>query len=408
MPDTPFLTAQEAAAELGVTLPTLYAYVSRGLIRSEPTPNRRQRRYSAEDIAALKNARHRRTPDQPVERALHWGAPLLPSAITLIQDGRLYYRGHDALQLATTYTLEQVAGLLWLNTLDDHLFTFPIPHHVSRFTHHDLPLYEQFQIALPLAAAEDLAALDLRPTAVAQTGARILHLLFALATHSSLLTPQSSVLTPPRSTLLASSLQHAWLPDQPQALPLLQAALILCADHELNISAFTARCVASAGASPYGVILAALAALQGGRHGGHTARVEALFQEASASGVRSAVANRLRRGDPLPGFGHRLYPDGDPRARLLLQLAADTYPDAPAVHLAQAITAEARAAIGDHPTIDLGLVTIAAAMELPPGAPLILFALGRTVGWIGQAIEQYESGHLIRPRAHYTGPSPTL
>ena len=102
---------------------------------------------------------------------------------------------------------------------------------------------------------------------------------------------------------------------------LLRAALILCADHELNVSSFTARCVASAGSHPYAVVIAGLAALEGPRHGGATARVESMLESMRrARPLRSAVAARLRRGESIDGFGHPLYRDGDPRARLLLDL----------------------------------------------------------------------------------------
>src|SRR5574341_339203 len=99
MPKKLYLTAQEAAGELGITLPTLYAYVSRGLIRSEATgSSKRARRYRAEDVQKLKERQEqRRNPAKVVENALHWGAPVLESAITLLANDRLYYRGYDVL-----------------------------------------------------------------------------------------------------------------------------------------------------------------------------------------------------------------------------------------------------------------------------------------------------------------------
>jgi len=201
----------------------------------------------------------------------------------------------------------------------------------------------------------------------------------------------------------------SWAPGRPEAAGPIGAALILAADHELNVSAFTARCVASANASPWDVVAAGLAALKGSRHGGHTERVEALFREAgTAAGARRVLADRLRRGEPIPGCGHSLYPDGDPRGTALLEMAKEIAPGSPAVECALAVAEAYRELIHEHPTIDHGLVALSRALDLPQHTPLALFALGRTIGWIGHAIEQYGANKLIRPRAAYVGEMPTI
>ena len=122
--------------------------------------------------------------------------------------------------------------------------------------------------------------------------------------------------------------------------------------------------------------------------------------------ARAVVAERLRRGEAIPGFGHPLYPDGDPRGRALLQLTAEVFPRSPAVSLAKALAQAAGDLVGEHPTVDFGLATLARALNRPTGGALAIFALGRTVGWIGHAIEQYRLDQMIRPRARYVGPLP--
>src|SRR3954454_6576927 len=317
-----FLTAQEAAAELGISLATLYAYASRGMLRSEPVPGKpRAKRYPREDVLRLKEKKElRREPEKAAPKALSWGMPVLESALTLIQDGRLYYRGRDAVELARTSTIEEVAALLWtghpgeagrLFAGETPTIAWPLPGGLT-------PI-ERCQMAVPLAGAQDLSAWDLRPAAVAATGARILRFMAGVAAGY-----------PPSSSSIAALLQFGWAPGRPEVAGPIGAALILAADHELNVSAFTARCVASAAASPWDVVSAGLAALKGARHGGHTARVEALFREAgSAAGARQVLADRLRRGEEIPGFGHPLYPDGDPRGAALLALAAGLAPESP-------------------------------------------------------------------------------
>jgi citrate synthase len=134
---------------------------------------------------------------------------------------------------------------------------------------------------------------------------------------------------------VVQTLQNAWVPHHPQAIPLLTATLILCADHELSTTTFTARCVASAGSSPYAVVLAGLATSPGMRYcAGYIEQIELLLQEIGSPGnVRPTLERYLKRGEGIHGFGHDLYPDGDPRGRLLLHLIATAYPASPALSL---------------------------------------------------------------------------
>jgi citrate synthase len=200
------------------------------------------------------------------------------------------------------------------------------------------------------------------------------------------------------------ALARAW--RRPKATEAIRTALVLCADHELNVSAFTARCVASAGSTLYDTIAAALAALKGARHGGESRRVAALFEETSTPRrARAVIASRLDRGERISGFGHPLYPEGDPRAKTLLRIA-ERGPNRREWKRARALAAAARGLLDEAPTLDFGLVALARAYDLPEHAPLMLFAVGRTVGWIAHALEQYTGGQLIRPRATYTGPVP--
>ena len=407
MERTEYLSAQEAAAVLGIKSATLYSYVSRGLIRSEVADkSKRTRRYRREDIQKLKDFKEgQRDPVKVVSSALHWGLPVMESAITLIDDGQFYYRGQNTLHLAQHWPVEQVAALIWAGTAPADVpglanskavsFSPRVQQVAQNIT--DLPPMERFQILLPLAGLDDLAGYDLRPAAVQQTGARILHLLAAIAVNNFL-----------TGAGVVQKLGQGWGLDNPAAESLINTALILCADHELNVSSFTARCVASAGATPYDVVAAGLAALQGVKHGRVTERVEAFLREAGTPRqVSKVVAGRLRRGEGIPGFGHQLYPTGDPRGKLLFNLLAQAYPASPVVKLAEAITIEMARVKDEHPNVDFCLVILAQALNLPPGGAIALFALGRTIGWIGQAIEQYQIDKIIRPRAQYTGQLPS-
>ena len=397
-----FVTAREAAQLLNISLPTLYAYVSRGMIRSESlNEKRRTKRYYTEDIEYLLARKDgRKNPEKLVQDAMHWGAPILPSAITLIENGKLYYRGQDIEQLIGNNTIEDVATLIWEVPEQESSSIFQQAFEASEPWQVENPrgsLLQQMQTALPRHAARDIAAYDLRPKAVMRTGARILWVLATILGGTST-----------KRQTIAQYLCEAWeLPNS--VTHLIDAALILCADHELNASSFTARIIASTQANPYAVVGGGLAALQGKKHGGFTQQIERLFHqfEQKSGDPQQVLGDALRQENYIPGFGHALYPNGDPRARLLLSLLREQYPQHSVMKLVDSILNEAQDLIQDYPTLDFSLVVLTRLLQLPDDTALGLFALGRAIGWIGHATEEYESNHLIRPRAKYVGVRPT-
>ncbi len=392
--DAAWIDAAEAARALGVARATLYAYVSRGYVRSESKPGAsRERRYSRRDVERLRRrTEERRDPDKAAARALDWGMPILESSITLIADNTLYYRGHDAVGLSRVRSIEDVASLIWTGGFDGALAVASPRPAVGAGADDDLPFIARAQARLAVASARDPRAFDLRPGGVALTAWRILALLSGAAARS-----------PTPAPTIDQTLARAWKTG-PRGADVLRAAIILCADHELNVSAFTARCVASSGSNPYAVVMAGLAALEGTKHGGASIRVEAMLDALHhARSVRDALRERLRRGEAIDGFGHPLYRGGDPRAAALLSLLRDRYARSPELAFALGTAEAAASLIREKPTIDFALAALARVLRLPAGAPLTLFALGRTIGWIGHAIEQYQTGQIIRPRAKYVG-----
>ena len=397
-----YLSAAEAAARLGVSTSSLYAYVSRGRIRSEPDPhNPRASRYLASDVERLldrKGARSR--PELAALKALDWGSPVLESKLTLIDSGRFYYRGLDALALAREVGFEDVVRLLW--EWDPGRSRPATELHAAcseALTHlRDLPPMERLQALLPVAAVHDAGAFDTRREAVTTSGWRILDLMASAVT-----------LDPAATGSIAERLAAGWKARGRTARQAIDTALIACADHELNVSAFAVRVVASTGSTPYDAVVAGLAALRGPRHGGHTARVEALLDEAGApEALLRTASERIRRGEAVPGFGHPLYPSGDPRGELLFGVVESAWPRSPATAFLKAAREVGSALLGDYPTLDFGLVVLRRALGLPKGSALALFALGRTAGWIAHAMEQYALDSLIRPRAVYRGPAPDI
>jgi len=396
--DPLWMTAADAAALLGVNRATLYAYVSRGFVRSQSVPGRaRERGYARDDVERLRRrTEERRDPDKAAARALQWGLPVLESSIALIDGDRLYYRGHDAVTLARSRSLQEVAALVWTGRFDAPFAASHRIHEGGRRIGTDLPFVGRAQATLAGASARDHRAFDGRAEKAPSYGWRILHLLAQTATNSGSAGPT-----------IDQALARAWGAGSRGA-DVIRQALILCADHELNVSSFTARCVASAGSNPYAVVIAGLAALEGTRHGGASARVEStLASMRRASNLRGALAARVRRGEPIDGFGHPLYARGDPRATALLESLVERYAKSAELGFVTAFAAAARDVVHEKPNLDFALASVARILRLPAGSPLVLFAIGRTIGWIGHAIEQYATGQLIRPRAKYVGIVPT-
>jgi len=226
------MSAADACRVLRVTPATLYAYVSRGFVRSEATRSAsRRRRYSRDDVERLRRRKDgRRDPDAAAAETLHWGLPVLESAITLIADNRLYYRGHDAVVLARSRSVAEVASLIWTGTFD-RVFGETRNTATATLAGGRLPFIARAQAALTVASVHDAIACDLRPESVPRTGWRILSLLTTVAAQRT------------RPATIDARLARAWRVDDRGAAAI-RAALVLCADHELNVSSFTARAVA--------------------------------------------------------------------------------------------------------------------------------------------------------------------
>ncbi len=410
--DSAFLTAAEAAATLGVKPQTLYAYVSRGWIRSEPVAGGRRRRYLRADVQRLRRRVEVRS--NPAAAAHHAftrsEGSILDSSLTLITEEELYYRGLPATSLAATATFEQVTALLWSGDLDPPA-TAPdaSPPAVSvEWLRSDGRLLEPwfaFQSVLPRLAATDPAAEDLRPAAVRRTGARILRAELACVAGGSDLVESA----PPSTGRAAQALASAWgAADRERAAALIEPALILLADHELNVSTLAARVAASGRASPYHAVLAGLAAVHGTLHGQASTLVAELLRAVGRpERARGVVEEYLRSRRPLHGFGHRVYRTRDPRAVALLAHLHAAAPGHPALDLADALDGAVRALLVDSPmNVDMALAVLAAVLGLPAGASETLFIVARTAGWLAHALEQYREGSLMRPRARYVGPDP--
>jgi citrate synthase len=379
-----WIGAGEALRRLGVRPQTLYAYVSRGRVRAEPDPTEpRRSRYRTSDIAALSQRKARgRKASAVAADAIAWGEPVLASAITTVADGRLYYRGRDAVLLAETETFEGVARLLRGGGGS------PVPRTQRQAPPSAPTMGGRLFAALAERAAADPPARDEGVDALADQAASLLDVV------------ADAVCGEVDGGPIHERLGRAFGCGA-RGIDLFRRALVLLADHELNPSTFAARVAASTGASLSAAALAGLSTLTGPLHGGMAARVSRLAEEAAQAGSDELVAARLAHWTSTPGFGHPLYPEGDPRARALLRL----FRAPPAL---ESLREAVEAATGEHDNVDFALVALTEGLSLPPDAPFVIFAVARCAGWLAHALEQAASGSVIRPRARYAGPPPEV
>jgi len=391
-----YLTAREASAELAISPASLYAYVSRGLIRSEPSPDSRSHRYRAEDIRGLKE---RRVPSVEPRgfRSFDPDLPILDSAISTITEAGAIYRGVNCVDLAEKDSLEHTATLLWDVTGIDPFAADNCPHvsdamrAIAEAASRAAPIDRAIAI-LALATSADPGAFTRAPEGRAIVGARILRLLVATMLN-----------TLPSAEPLHLQIAKAWAPDHKHAADLIRRALVLLADHELNASTFTVRCAASTGLSLYDAVIAGLAALKGPRHGGAGVLASRLVKMLVDHDPEPVIRERVALGERFAGFGHGVYKRGDPRAMSLLD--ALTRAGAPR-KFTREVPERIAEATGEFVNIDYALAVLAHSLRLASGSELTLFAMARAVGWIAHASEQLQFGRLIRPRARYVGPVP--
>ena len=389
-----YLSAGEAAAELSVSPATLYAYVSRGLVRSEPGESARSRRYRAEDVRALKNRRAPIVEGQGLRAA---DLPVFDSAVSTITDDGPIYRGVHAVGLSEAATLEQAATLLW-GAVNSDPFTksnlpivSPAMNKILDATRDATPV-ERAVAVLALASSADPRAFNSVPEGRAATGARIMRLVVA-----------AMIGDLPSADALHRQVARVWSPGHKHAEDLVRRALVLLADHELNPSTFTVRCAASTFISLYDAVIAGLVALKGPRHGGAGPLASKLVDTLSSGDIAQIVRERVAQGERFPGFGHPIYKNGDARAVSLLARLTDAGADK---RLTIEVPERIAEAIGVHVNIDYALAVMRRTLNMPVGSETSFFAMARISGWIAHASEQLASGALIRPRARYIGPAP--
>jgi len=383
------VTADQAADLLGVRLQTIYAYVSRGLLTRSQRTNGTGHRVSVftlDEVLRLAAERTRvRTGSLEV---------LVETDVTLLDPkGALSFRGHDAVALAGR-PFEEVAELVWAGQgdVDGWSLRPGEAELVCRAAGSLGPAAtdaDRVRAAVLGLATVDQDRYDLGPEHVTAVGRR------AVAGGVTALGGAAD------GGCLAERLWPALGGSTPTAegLAALNAALVLLVDHELAASTMAARIAAGTGADPWLVLLAGLGALGGLRHGRSSVAAAQLIDQVRRVGA--AALDAYAPDGPLPGFGHKVYVDADPRAEVLLDHVARLDPQGWPTLEALLLAASDR--FGVSPNVDLALAALVGVCGFREGSGETIFALSRMVGWLAHAIEEYPQGLRFRPRAVYTG-----
>jgi citrate synthase len=398
-----FLTAAEAARRLGVKPATLYAYVSRGVLSRGKAADGRASLFNADEVERLARRGRPRRPAGTADITVE-------SAITEITGDSLRFRGLDATRLAVSRTFEEVAELLWTGEFGSARQPWqarPAALTAGRAAQAALPAgtlpLERLQVIVPAMAATDPLRLQLDPSAVLAAGRNI------IAGMVDCLPPPAAGPVPASAGESVAERLWSRLCDRrpsPGLLRATSAALVLLADHELAASTLAARTAASVRADPYAVVGTGLGAVSGALHGGASLGAEMLMAAASGpDDVPRVVAELLRRGEKVPGFGHFVYHGGDPRAIVLLDLVRRAAPKSGQLAVADAVRAEVSQKSLPEPNIDFAIATLARVAGMVRGAGEAIFAVARTAGWIAHALEAYAGPGPLRPRAVYIGPA---
>jgi citrate synthase len=393
------LSTAEVARRLGVKPQTVYAYVSRGLLRPDGASSHRNSLFSREEVERLA-ARARRP-----RRSAALEVVIETELTSLDPDGGLHYRGRDAIELARFRSFEDVAGLLWdgdplvpwrLSAADREVIAG-----LRALLPRGIGPVELIPVAVSTLGATDPERSDRRPEAVRRAAGRMLAGSLELVAGG-----EGGGADAPAAERLWSALRGDGRRPRPVQVAALNAALVLLADHELAASTLAARVAASAWADPYRVVLAGLGPLGGSLHGGAALAVEALLVEAGASDGAFAAVERRSVAGPVPGFGHRVYRGADPRAQHLLQRLRAVVDDERALAVVEATLDAAQSLDLPAPNVDFSLAALGQVMKLRAGSASTIFTLARIVGLVAHALEEYPHRLRFRPRASYVGPAP--
>jgi citrate synthase len=346
------------------------------------------------------------------------------SSISSIIDGVLTYRGYNIDDLAENASFEEVVYLLWhgrlpnrqeLDGLKKELEGYAkVPDEVIQ----QIRLYPQgtnsmaaLRTAVSSLALYDREAGDMSREANLRKAARLQAQIPAIVAAFARIREGREPVAPKSGAGVAENFLYMLTGEEPNrtAVEALDKALVLHADHELNASTFAARVTVATLSDIYSGVTSAIGALKGPLHGGANEAVMAMLEEIGSIGnVESYINDKLSRKEKIMGFGHRVYKNGDPRAKHLQKMSQELGKITGnmqwynmSIKIEELVTSQK----GLKPNVDFYSASVYTALKIPRDLFTPIFAVSRVSGWTAHILEQYEDNRLIRPRAEYVGPA---
>ena len=368
-----WITTTEAAQRLGVKRATLYAYVSRGLLRSERRPGQQESLFDRTQIDAMASATRAPGGPQPLLRFRS-----IATSVSSQADGDLFYRGVPLTEVVRLGSLDEAASLVL-----ESVGAQPVPAFPSRgLDLTALPLERRVPVAVQLLAAADPFSSDADPDRVRASALSTLRDAVALVAGRPALPPGRP---PDLAPLTLEALGGD--PASSADVAVLRVLLVALLDHGLTASTVAARVAASTRAGLHDCLCAAYAAMAGPLHGAAPIAAHGLLAEGTDPSV--LVARSLRERGGVAGFGHFLYPDGDPRADVVLNALWRRRGTTRLRRRVEALAALVADRTGALPNIDLASAAVLHALRLPAESGEVVFQVARSVGVAAHVVEEY-------------------
>lgn len=343
--------------------------------------------------------------------------------ISSIIDSQLTYAGYDIDELTENAAFEEVIFLLWnyrlptkeeLATLKEKIHEYMtlnerIYQHFEEYATDKVHPMTALRTSVSYLAHFDKNADDNSEEALQERAIRIQAKIASLVASFARVREGKQPVKPDAELNYAANFLYMLRGEKPTDVEVegFNKALILHADHELNASAFTARCAVSSLSDMYSGIVAAVGSLKGPLHGGANERVMKMLTEiGSIDNVESYLEKAFENKDKIMGFGHRVYKNGDPRAKYLKEMSRKITEETGqkelfemSVKIADIMEKEK----GLFPNVDFFSATVYHSMNIDHDLFTPIFAVSRTAGWTAHILEQLRNNRIMRPRATYVG-----
>jgi citrate synthase len=351
------------------------------------------------------------------------GVVAAESSVSSIIDGVLTYRGINIDDLATHASFEEVIYLMFYGKLPnqgeldqiskDLAENASVPKevidHIRLYPKNIHPM-AALRTAISALGLYDQDADVMEEKANFQKAIRIQAKIGTIVTAFARIREGKEPVAPRSDIGFAENFLYMLTGEEPSAISIkaLDKALVLHADHEFNASTFTARVTVATLSDMYSGITSAIGALKGPLHGGANEQVMSMLEDiGEVANAEGYISNALANKEKIMGFGHRVYKDGDPRAKHLKEMSKQLtkITGEPkwyemSVKIDDIVTSEK----GLKPNVDFYSASVYHSLGIPRDLFTPIFAISRASGWIAHILEQYSNNRLIRPRADYIGP----